>query len=172
MPIRRARYTQHLGSWSRHFIIGFDFFAVGLTALCADRDEGLAELAYLDGFAEGDPGFPRSREISNYLVEFDSQGIKSLDAICAAMLPFDVSFAYLVNLRLFRTARGFLGLGPLSLQHGDEVWILPGATVPIVLRKASEINRYRVVGDSYVHGFMHGEALSRDGLEFVNIEIE
>jgi hypothetical protein len=148
------------------------FLAVMLTALRANRGESPAELTYLDNFAEGDPILPHSREISDYLAALERQGTKSLDNLASAMLPFDVSFNSSSHLKLFRTVNGFLGLGPLSLQQDDEVWILPGAAVPIILRKTSEISRYRVVGDSYVLGFMHGEALSGHGLEFVDIEIE
>lgn len=148
------------------------FLVVMLTVLRTDRGEGVTELAILDKFAEEDQILPRSREIHDFLAEFKSQGVKSLDNLSSVMLPFDVSFQTSTGFRLFRTEHGLLGLGPLSLQEGDEVWVLPGATVPIVLRKTSKINRYRVVGDSYVHGLMHGEALSRDGVEFVDIEIE
>jgi hypothetical protein len=58
------------------------------------------------------------------------------------------------------------------MQQGDEIWILPGASVPLILRKVSAECRYRVVGDAYVHGIMHGEALTGFELDFIDIEIE
>jgi hypothetical protein len=62
--------------------------------------------------------------------------------------------------RLFRTHNGYLGLGPKSLQIGDSIWILPDALVPMAFRTAPSnlANKYRLVGEAYVHGIMHGEA--------------
>lgn len=39
--------------------------------------------------------------------------------------------------RLYITKRGYLGLGPMSLKEGDEVWVLAGSRVPFVLRRKS-----------------------------------
>ncbi|KAK4185047.1 hypothetical protein QBC35DRAFT_465906 [Podospora australis] len=60
--------------------------------------------------------------------------------------------------RMFRTADNYLGLGPVSTEEGDQIWILSGAPVPFVLRQVNE-GRYRVIGEAYVHGIMHGEAV-------------
>ena len=62
--------------------------------------------------------------------------------------------------RLFRTHNGYLGLGPKSLQVGDTIWILPDALVPMAFRKTHSnlANKYRLVGEAYVHGIVHGEA--------------
>jgi hypothetical protein len=62
---------------------------------------------------------------------------------------------------LFVTERGDLGMGPTVLEAGDEVWILPGADVPLILRRsASSGEEYRLVGEAYVHGIMQGEAVA------------
>jgi hypothetical protein len=58
--------------------------------------------------------------------------------------------------RLFRTAGNYLGIAPDYLEVGDEVWILSGADTPYVLRKSNR--DWRVVGEAYVHGIMHGQA--------------
>ena len=76
--------------------------------------------------------------------------------------------------RLFRTEKGFLGLGPQSLEVGDGVWIPRGAKVPFVLRETvrdqREVKR-ELIGETYLHGFMIGE--SREGVgELEEIEIE
>ena len=60
--------------------------------------------------------------------------------------------------RLFRTPQGYLGIGAQSLQVNDEVWILGGADTPMVLRKKSN-RSYRLIGETYVHGVMYGEAV-------------
>jgi len=66
--------------------------------------------------------------------------------------------------RLFRTQKGYLGVGPQSLEVGDVVVVLPGAGVPFVLRTAGD-GRWRLIGEGYVHGIMHGEALEMEGLK-------
>lgn len=66
--------------------------------------------------------------------------------------------------RLFRTREGYLGIGPQSLKEGNEVWILAGAAVPIVLQTLPSGN-YALVGEAYVHGIMNGEAVGTAGGE-------
>lgn len=73
--------------------------------------------------------------------------------------------------RIFRTRENYLGNGPRSMRPGDQVWILAGTKVPSVLRP-QENGKYVLVGDSYAHGIMHGEAFERQGFEFVDIQIE
>lgn len=54
--------------------------------------------------------------------------------------------------------QGYISIGPRSLQRGDGVFVLRGGRVPFILRKIAE-NEYTIVGECYVHGIMHGEAL-------------
>jgi hypothetical protein len=61
--------------------------------------------------------------------------------------------------RLFKTKGGYLGTGARSLRSGDEVWILHSAGVPFVLRPQPNGN-YRLIGESFVYGVMHGEVQS------------
>ncbi|CAI9630293.1 unnamed protein product [Alternaria burnsii] len=60
--------------------------------------------------------------------------------------------------RLFKTRRGFMGNGARSLRVGDEVWVLYRGGLPFVLRPLPN-GHYRLVGESFVYGVMHGEAL-------------
>jgi Heterokaryon incompatibility protein (HET) len=81
---------------------------------------------------------------------------------------------------LFRTEHCLLGMGPHSTRPGDHVFVLPGARVPFVLRPVGPAGseggedgqdgenggngstnrfRYEMVGEAYIHGIMHGEAL-------------
>lgn len=62
--------------------------------------------------------------------------------------------------KIFKTDGAELGLGTESIENGDEVWLLVGADVPFTLRKIGE-GEYRIVGEAYVHGVMHGEAVDR-----------
>ncbi|KAF2188541.1 hypothetical protein K469DRAFT_517281, partial [Zopfia rhizophila CBS 207.26] len=59
--------------------------------------------------------------------------------------------------RLFLTRRGYLSLGPKSAQEGDQVWLIHGYNAPFVLRQVQD--GYELVGESYVHGIMCGEAV-------------
>ena len=75
---------------------------------------------------------------------------------------FDYDLKYTnASRRYIFTERGRLVLGPLSVEIGDEVWILGGSGFPVVLRPvpSTGVPRYRFVGQAYVHGVMQGEAL-------------
>lgn len=63
--------------------------------------------------------------------------------------------------RMFRTTNHYLGLGPVSSAKDDEVWVLLGANVPMVLRRLDH-GRYQVIGEAYVYDIMHGEAIRGD----------
>lgn len=72
--------------------------------------------------------------------------------------------------RLFRTARNYLGIGAMSAKEGDQVWILPAQNVPFILRPL-ERERLSLVGEAYVHGIMHGEAIASGQSSFEDIEL-
>lgn len=90
---------------------------------------------------------------------------------------------YYASRCLYRTKRGYIGLGPEETNPGDEVWLIAGARTPFILRKPDkkkpmkgkwllslrnsfhfgpgrgDAEEHRVfVGESYVHGLMDGEA--------------
>ena len=73
---------------------------------------------------------------------------------------FTMADAVCCNRRVFRTSKGYLGVGPGALQQGDVVSILP-YRLPFVLRPTSTY--YRLVGECYVDGIMREEATN--GLE-------
>ena len=58
------------------------------------------------------------------------------------------------------TRKGYIGLVPGDAKVGDEVCILRGGAVPFVLRKDGSVKAWKLVGEGYIHGIMHGEALS------------
>lgn len=74
------------------------------------------------------------------------------------------------NRRLFKTRRGFMGTGPRSLRLGDEVWVLHRGGLPFVLRPQPN-GHYRLIGESFVYGIMHGEVLQMN-LKQQDITIE
>ncbi|EKG22465.1 Heterokaryon incompatibility [Macrophomina phaseolina MS6] len=82
----------------------------------------------------------------------------SVKGLCNFILPA-------LGRTLFRSARGLIGLAPVSAKAGDLVVVLYGATVPFILRKFGDY--YHVVGESYVHGIMDGEAIHRPKMEWL-----
>ncbi|KAK0740329.1 heterokaryon incompatibility protein-domain-containing protein [Schizothecium vesticola] len=56
---------------------------------------------------------------------------------------------------VFRTAQGFLGVGPYSVAEGDVTVVFQGCSLAGLLRPAGE--GYSYVGPAYVLGVMHGE---------------
>lgn len=71
--------------------------------------------------------------------------------------PFAKSITVLLDRRLFRSVKGFLGLCPASSDVGDSVWILPNAKVPFILRSRISTGHYELLGEAYLHGCMSGE---------------
>jgi Heterokaryon incompatibility protein (HET) len=64
--------------------------------------------------------------------------------------------------RLYTTSRGYIGLGPLSMEPGDQVCFLYDSTVPFILRPDTVAQQYTLIGETYLHGFMNGEVLQTD----------
>lgn len=52
---------------------------------------------------------------------------------------------------------GYLGLGPLLIKEGDEIYILPGSSCPLVLRPVTP-RIYQLIGDCFVNGAMDGDS--------------
>ncbi len=59
---------------------------------------------------------------------------------------------------LYVTSDGQFGLGPMVTRPGDQVWLPLGATMPFIFRPVREIV-YKLVGQTYLHGTMKGEAV-------------
>ena len=64
--------------------------------------------------------------------------------------------------RFFVTKKGYFGMGPAELAGGDQVYVVAGGRVPLILRPLSGFhpNTFELVGDCYVHGVMDGEAVT------------
>jgi hypothetical protein len=65
-----------------------------------------------------------------------------------------------VGRKLFRAEGKYIGLGPASLDAGDQVCVLFGGRTPFVLRPLGDGN-FRFIGECYVHGIMCGELLNQ-----------
>ncbi|KAI0151766.1 HET-domain-containing protein [Xylariaceae sp. FL1272] len=60
---------------------------------------------------------------------------------------------------LFTLSNKFLGVSNRQASQGDEVFVILGCELPMILRPLPHKQQFRVVGPCYVHGMMHGEAL-------------
>ena len=64
--------------------------------------------------------------------------------------------------KLFSTLSGHIGIGDGTLESGDLVCVFLGGLTPFIIRPVDQ--KYKLVGECYVHGIMHGEALE-EGLK-------
>ncbi|KIW17677.1 hypothetical protein PV08_04872 [Exophiala spinifera] len=77
------------------------------------------------------------------------------------------------NRRFYLTSKGYYGICHMAVEAGDVCCVFEGANVPFVLRRVVHVdsnevktegqsssvsNRYMLIGESYIHGIMHGEA--------------
>ncbi|KFA71687.1 hypothetical protein S40288_09533 [Stachybotrys chartarum IBT 40288] len=86
-----------------------------------------------------------------------------------------------VNMAMFITEAGYLGVGPADTRVGDEVWCLFGGWMPFVLRPSGEaqdstpgedgaVSR-SVLGICYVHGIMDGEVADNDEIPIQTLHL-
>jgi hypothetical protein len=60
--------------------------------------------------------------------------------------------------KFIRTVEGYIGVAAPHTEVGDQICVLLGLDAPIVPR-AVGASRYRVVGESYIHGISQGEMI-------------
>jgi hypothetical protein len=159
--------------WLLQMLIGTVKTARSKVDAEADLPETLlAGLATLDRLAERPAAagiIPTSKEILSFL---DQNITNDFPQHKYTSNDFETTYSQSPNQRLFRTRRGYLGLGTTSMRNGDTVWIMPGSRIPLIFRKLDLPHRYKLVGGAYVHGFMRREAVVSGPSEFVTIEVE
>ncbi|KAF4173658.1 hypothetical protein CNMCM8694_000016 [Aspergillus lentulus] len=69
------------------------------------------------------------------------------------------------------TKRGYFGLVPGTARKGDFIVLLYGGVVPFCLRRSEQKNIYQLVGEAYIHGIMHGEALDFEGVQVQTFDL-
>ena len=57
------------------------------------------------------------------------------------------------------TSTGYIGWAHPRAQPGDQIFVVGGCTVPVILRSRDN-GGYVLVGDAYVEGIMDGEAVA------------
>ncbi|ORY10184.1 heterokaryon incompatibility protein-domain-containing protein [Clohesyomyces aquaticus] len=80
--------------------------------------------------------------------------------------------------KAFSTKEGYFGMTWSLVEEGDALCLLPGCRHPLIIRPIDEISRGEaewgrgvLVGWCYVHGIMHGEAVT-DRSDFARIVLE
>ena len=74
-------------------------------------------------------------------------------------MEYSLAFATAcINRSVYLTSNGRLGIGPESVRLQDVVAVLWGCKWPVVLRALGEESRYSLIGLSYLHGVMEGQA--------------
>jgi hypothetical protein len=66
------------------------------------------------------------------------------------------------------TEQGLIGMGSGHMTAGDLVVVPFGCSTPILLHPEGRRDEYRYVGDVYIEGYMHGEAVQQLEAEGIN----
>ena len=138
-------------------------------AVCGGSGQGDNTIRIVDERADF-PKFNQWYEFMNGRRRIDSDLVKVHDSVCATVKERN----------FFITERGYIGFGPDDSAKGDVVAVLAGGKVPYVLQPvelpstsaASETYSdacYRLLGDSYVHGIMYGEAFDLLNVDEANL---
>lgn len=72
------------------------------------------------------------------------------------------------NRIVFITSDGHLGTGPEYTAPKDQVALISGVAMPLILR-SNEDGRHQIVGPSYIYGMMEGERWTGENLEDVEL---
>jgi hypothetical protein len=144
--------------------------------LCAGRDHAdnpapqQYESALLDLLQSAGCGYPNKlTHTKNYPASIDVEELLTTELPSHVREFLEVARGVLWNRRTFRlkengvTRDPVVGLVPQRAKEGDEVCILYGCSVPVVLRMVSSNAQgepiWHLVGDAYVYGAMDGEML-------------
>lgn len=67
--------------------------------------------------------------------------------------------------RMVRTKKGYIALAPRFTKEGDYIGVFKGGKMPLVVRKGGEY--WVLIGESYVHGIMKGEAWDEESCKLM-----
>ncbi|KZM25263.1 hypothetical protein ST47_g3592 [Ascochyta rabiei] len=95
-----------------------------------------------------------------------------LTALAHRASLFDLHYSHAMLQRPYRTKKGHFGIGTQCLREGDSVWLVSGCRVPVIFRPIEGSMRHRLVGGSYLHGFMDREALNQEDVNFEMVSLE
>jgi hypothetical protein len=84
------------------------------------------------------------------------QGLRRLKT--DAMMLFMEAVSENLERKAFCSQKGYKGLVPADAKEGDLLCVFLGSNLPSVVRKVED-ERYRLIGEAYIHGFMDGELM-------------
>jgi hypothetical protein len=75
--------------------------------------------------------------------------------------------------RIYRTRNRYIGMGPFSTRRGDVLVITGRNKVPLILCPGEHLvnNTFQLLGDTYVHGIMLGEAMGSSDLQLKYFQV-
>ena len=125
-----------------------------LDAFCSTLNGGLFSRSYIPDDTNS-PNFEKFQDIVRHILDpqFDVSRVSK-----SARKELDNAKKYFRGRTFFRTDDGSMGLAPLAAEAGDCIVILLGGRSAFVLR-SSGMGQFQMIGESYIHGFMYGEAL-------------
>ena len=113
-----------------------------------------SEASYAEPCKDQDNVLPTTEDDDYYI----RARAKETERHMPTLKPFEQAFGRFVRGRkFFSSKRGFVGWIPISAQTGDKICILQGCGIPYVIRPGER--GYILLGDCYIHGLMHGEAI-------------
>ena len=71
----------------------------------------------------------------------------------------------IIDRRIMRTQKGYMGTVPSHAHLGDKIGLFRGGKVPLIIRPKD--NCWQLVGDSYIHGMMFGELFDENNCQTV-----
>lgn len=119
--------------------------------------EGANEYLQHNGVNDLDPRADGELSESRHLRYVSEAEARSAEFIHKLRFPIH-------STRLFCTEGGLIGFGPRWMQVGDQIFVIQGGQVPFLLRRVADAGgqaQHVLVGEAYVHGIMHGQALQR-----------
>ncbi|KAK7892697.1 hypothetical protein LTR67_006934 [Exophiala xenobiotica] len=133
-----------------------------LDAFCSTLNGNLFSRSYIPDDANS-PNFEKFRAIVRQILEPQFDIIQLSESDKAELYNAE---KYLRARTFFTTDTGTMGLAPLATQVGDQIVALLGGRSAFVLRplgkgkgKSKTTGHFHMIGESYIHGFMYGEAL-------------
>jgi hypothetical protein len=98
-------------------------------------------------------------QTEEYGKAYNYRGVALVNTRRSSPLAIIMFGEMLLGRRFFITKQGYFGLGPGTITTGDKVCILFGGATPHILRDLGY--HHMLVGWSYVHGLMNGEAIQK-----------
>ncbi|RDI88464.1 hypothetical protein Vi05172_g1473 [Venturia inaequalis] len=106
-----------------------------------------------------------AKRIANISLDFREEvgDTHPITDMMAKVMQFSKANSRCYNRRFYRSKHGRFGWGVDSIEAGDIVCILDGASAPFILRPI-EGGSHILIGDTYIHGLMYGEGMKDETL--------